>query len=92
MSVLQEKQWARRVAPEGKISQHRMNSTQREVSTTNVYETTLAKGVCRGCLDPNMHDGGRLEATAMSATDKWIVAEKLAKLGTVNSAERRKPK
>ena len=31
-------------------------------------------------------DGARIESTAMSATDKWIVEEKLAKSGTVNSA------
>ena len=32
------------------------------------------------------------ESTAMSATERWIAGEKLAKLGTVNSVAWRKPK
>ena len=38
------------------------------------------------------HDGEDMESTATSASPKWIEGEKLARLGMVNSAERRKPK
>ena len=38
------------------------------------------------------HEGAGRESTAMSWTPKWYEGEKLAKLGTVNSEARRKPK
>ena len=39
-----------------------------------------------------MHEGTDGESTAMSWTPKWYEGEKLARLGTVNSEARRKPK
>ena len=39
-----------------------------------------------------MHEGVDGESTAMSWTPKWLDGEKLARLGTVNSEARRKPK
>ena len=38
------------------------------------------------------HDGDDMESIAISASPKWMEGEKLARFGTVNSAERRKPK
>ena len=38
------------------------------------------------------HDGDDMESTATSASPKWIEGEKLARFGTVNSAECWKPK
>ena len=38
------------------------------------------------------HDGDDMESTSTSSSPKWIEAEKLARFGTVHSAERRKPK
>ena len=37
-------------------------------------------------------DGDDMESMATSASPIWIEGEKLARFGTVNSAERRKPK
>ena len=39
-----------------------------------------------------MHEGADGESTAMSWTPKCLEGEKLARLGTVNSEARRKPK
>ena len=84
-----------------------MKWTQRDVATTNVYETTLAKGICFGRLDPET-DAGWGESTVFFLLFKYQTLlttltmltiltlftklNLLFKLGTKNSAENRDPK
>jgi len=48
--------------------------------------------VLEALMRSRKHDGDDMESTATSSSPKWIEGEKLARFGTVNSAERRKPK
>ena len=56
-------------------------------------EQPLRNGsVFEALIVTRMHDGALLESTAISCMPKWTEGEKLAKEGTVNSADRRNPK
>ena len=48
--------------------------------------------VLEALIVTRMHEGAVLESTARSCTPKWTEGEKLAKEGTVNSADGRNPK
>ena len=48
--------------------------------------------VLEALIRTRKQDGLESESTEMSLTLKWSAGVKLAKLGTVNSADRRKPK
>ena len=47
----------------------------------------IALNVLDALIRSRKHDGDELESKATSATPRWMEGEKLARLGTVNSAE-----
>ena len=70
-----------------------MEVTQGKAYPANVYKAAFPKGVSLGSFNPHSQAGRiGVRVYQKSQTLKWNAGEKLAKLGTVNSADLRKPR
>lgn len=89
MAVLQKKQWARPIAPDGQIPHHGLHCAERAVAHASV--DIHVGSVLEALILTNMQEGEDGQSTVTSLMVMCSAMEKLFKLRTVKTEARRKP-
>ena len=93
-SILEQKQGAIWITTDGQVWHESLQCTERKLTLSNMNKKQpLQKvSVLEALILIHKQEGLKSKSTATSWTSKWREAEKEVRLGTVNSADRRKPK